>query len=343
MKIEFKKNFKKNYVIWIMTAAFIIFITLAFALDVYGMNITPDTCYQFNYTYYDNTTNITTDLNQSFCCEYANITYNQTIIYNDTTNLTLELSPGEILSGTKENCNYVVSCSGCNYTNCSVCYVSKTLQPGQNYSKDDGVCLVDIYCNQTEECIKYLNETYSYTFEISIVKQENGTLLITIFNETIDEDLTKRKAFSTSYDKTIRCPITGTAQDVINFSYEQCNEYMSSLSDRDWLDAFGMYAGYMSASDERYGNLLGNVFNESVNMTMVLSDRRALELENSILQNNTRKLENEIYFIEKERDDYRLSCIFLFIIAIIGVGSAIAMFVRFKRHLFGGPVDTEVE
>ena len=337
IKEQLKKFMHSNRKPLIMLGLFaIIVITLLSAVRAAPTNISADQCYTYTYDYLNNY-NITMNGSQEFCCEYGsvlyNITENITLTCNQT-DLNLMVNPGGVLRGQQENCNYTVECDACSADNCSVCSLDKYLIGGQSYELHSGACMVDVECENDFECEQFINETYSYSIE-AIAQKEGNTISITILNETknVSADVS---AFTFAFKKDYRCPVSCSYDENINWTFEQCKEYLPLLSNNQWMEAFSNYAIYMADANQQITMLKDSTMYADANVSAIIVELKSCKIDNSYMINKTITLSNEVAELEDENRSLRIGINIFWVFTIFAILSIAFLLYHNWGNMFQG-------
>lgn len=314
--------------------------TVLMAVDVWGLpiNLSADVCYDYDYDYVD-INNITNYETQTFCCEYGNITTilnvteNITLFCNDT-DINLTLAPGAVIEGQKEQCYYYAECGACSEDNCSICSDSIYLTGGETYERYAGACMIDVECVNDYECEAFINETYTYPIE-AVAQGNKSTIEISMFNETryIDADV---DGFTFVFKEEFRCPVSCTYDENINWTYQQCQQYLPLLSNQEWMDAFGRYADNIAMCNQNLADCQSKFASDDSNISSLFADLETCEFlrDNYFNESTTNSIIAEE--LDEKYKDARNTVILVAILALIFACYGAFVSVKAKEVLFGG-------
>lgn len=227
------KKEKIKIVLFIVFVAAVLLLTikLAFADNVTLQNCTNTTTYICNATYFE-----------------------------------IFLDPGQYLQENNSQCFYNATCSACNTTNQSTCYVHKDLDPNDHYILKSGVCDIDIDvddCDDQPSC-DYSNETLEWIvpFEFEFY---NDSVSIMFNNETYRQTGGVNDGFYYYGRTSFECPMIqgATEGDNTSYTFDQCQRWLNAV---DTEEAWMLTMTSLLTSTNAVGNL-------SDSLILVANDR----------------------------------------------------------------------
>lgn len=204
-----KKMKKQVRYLIIFIVGWILFWLVILASQVFGsIDYPPGECWEWN--------------EEEFCCVNCTEEY-EIINYTNQVDIDIDLTCGEQLESTQENCNYKFTCGNIT-AGPSVCSITKTMEAGTDYSILNSACDLYFECGEAAEPVEIVHKIYDIPYAATY---NNNTELIELIinNQTIS--IPVGGYFSYSNIIQYECPIAIINKtDESDWLLEECKEYL---------------------------------------------------------------------------------------------------------------------
>jgi len=192
--------------------------------------------------------NCTYEVNCSLCEQECNLTSNFSCPECPESNCTYPwqnvsfdfvISPGEHISDYKEYSEqdvgliYDVECIACSQEKSDICSIEKTIDPGDDYSRQTSLCDVEISCEACDEekIIKQSCPDGNRTVEIPFMMEtrNNDNDLYIYVGQKPPIIHTLGEGLSYESDLKIQCPACDIYSEEANITFAQCRAYADEL------------------------------------------------------------------------------------------------------------------
>ena len=179
----------------------IVFATLMVTLSASAVTyvIPGNTTQQFNFT---NSTNQT---------EFASFECRPLLVYTNVSNQTIiskNLDAGEIYNYESPFANLHFSCSQQNLSETNVCSLRRLLNPGEQYTRQAGVCDIDVKCQQElpdvdeSVCLGVVQKNYTIPYSL---KNNDGVVTFTFGDD--EQRMPKNASFDFQSELFYQCEV----------------------------------------------------------------------------------------------------------------------------------------
>lgn len=263
----------------VMRLLLFVFLVLLLGTSVFGVNVSPNSTFVFNYT---NEFNVS--LNQSFFCPFVEINVSDNV-YDVTTSL----SPGSsvVFSGSDFGgvCQGSFTCESSSAST-GLCSIDATLRPGRDYVFDEGACDVRL---EVDECVD--RDVGLVTIDVPVEVERKRDLLFLQVGDDERQYPVPEVDFFYQFDMQFECPERIEVQQINDTGavIAACRQLLPLVLDKQQATISACNDAQLRYVD-RIETLSNGVDDRSGDLINCKDDLAALSLREGLLRNETASL-----------------------------------------------------